>query len=1658
MADEIVNLNVDIDVKGDNKLLTAAAKMSALDAAAKRLENRTNRLTGAMGRLTMQMTTTNKGVTKFTKQLSLVEKVGAKFLKMARLIMFSVIALGIEFAISALSLASINAAFAVGKFVAKAYNYVMQALAGTVAAVGVAAIGAAAAFKEFQAAQFAFRYKDSKELGSALDQSGSGLRSLYKDSVLASMGVQALAGAFSAVNKNSAFTPASKAALKAMADFVQASGDPQNALQAAGTLVGVLQKEKKFTAEALQAVKAISPEFEKAFKKGNYKDYRKFLEDLQSGKLALDAGVSGQSGTMAQTLVGQFRTYLAAALVEMSDVGVRVLEPIKKAMAEIYFGLERTFKRISGDLVTFGKGPFLSSLVKFTEKLEDFTVVLFRKFLPATEGFWKRTTDFFKGFAIYFREVRDALEPLRQGGSIVIQTFGKPIVEIFRQIGKGVKALADQAVKYKDLFLSFGDAMKSVVVGFFEIMRALREVFARALPLINPVLSAIGKILSGIATVLTRLASLGAGPSSALVAMLGMFAFKGRRAARFQRSRGLGDEFGMVGMSTKQAIYSGHKFDTMGQNTGGPGAQKVGQYGSIAGAMSTAGQAAGAAASAAISPAASALSAAGTSLQNAAASITKAAIAGAIKPGHGLGAQIRQNSKGQYLDPTTGKPINQNIQTDADYFRYLNQNVATRVRNITDPQTTSPYGPFSQFNRNIANNRIGPAPLGSNMGQYPLSLVAPTTTSGPNTPVSGFNFIPQHVQQQAALRAQQQAALPGPIHGPAFPYSEVTGASQMSRFQRLQSFARSVKGRTSNRIANVRGRVSSRIDRLPGVVDIENRLLGRTGITGAMAAPGSPNSAVRGGLRGFVGRTLLGQSYNERGYTGLRQSIRDQMGFATSGPGSGLIGRAANAARGGNFGLGYRNARLNFDEAKSKGLIPANAKFSKLQGLKAGAKMSFSGAGMLAGLGTSMFLGSSTGQRMVSDPDAQGAMNMGAGIAAINPLLGLAVGAGLTAFKSKTKAGGMVAGAVSGAAIGGMIAGPLGVAVGGLVGAGLGALSANRNQKKMAKEAIDKVGVAQLSSIAAATAGEGMKGSTKGARNLLAQASNLSRDFAATRKFDDAGDSAGGIAARTKLLQPYIDAGIIDGNALSLATGDKNQDAISQFDTVSKNLTQALGPKLNQFDSIMNSLKQTTGMTSEEIYKLAMERNVDLYDTTLKLNDATKALGVGMVRTSKQFQDALRDVQIRAMDVFRNFKQSKEMKDALQASGDNLRGGDTSTEGFLDYYSKYLDYSNYISPESPLLNAIAQAQAFGTGANVGKGSAFGPGGPLAGVTMGGEAAGLIGKAQTQTASGSATEMTKQLLAMAGEAGFSFADGEKAFGGSQKAINDLITKAMGGDADATAKVRNLEGMLSRGVAFQGKSASEINNIIAGALGVQTNSTYAGGGKPGATGLFGTNLTTELSGQLDPFKDVLTTEAALMRTEFTQAVRTEFFDRTGTPQWWNQAPTWWTGGFEAQLDANGAISKLVPIGDTSTSKILGKTMAKHNMFNSAVPGNRTVTSSLRDFALGSNNSDHATGHAYDLVGDNLGKYSSLINAAGGFAEFHGTGGSRHLHVVPPVGPMGDTSSSILAKMTGATSTSGGDTFNITVNESATPQVTARAVANEILQIQKNWKQRA
>jgi hypothetical protein len=140
-----------------------------------------------------------------------------------------------------------------------------------------------------------------------------------------------------------------------------------------------------------------------------------------------------------------------------------------------------------------------------------------------------------------------------------------------------------------------------------------------------------------------------------------------------------------------------------------------------------------------------------------------------------------------------------------------------------------------------------------------------------------------------------------------------------------------------------------------------------------------------------------------------------------------------------------------------------------------------------------------------------------------------------------------------------------------------------------------------------------------------------------------------------------------------------------------------------------------------------------------------------------------------------------------------------------------------------------------------------------------------------------------------------------------------------------------------------------------------------------------------------------------------------------------------------------------GDTSSSRF-ARTLVAHSMFNSMVPGRRLMTSGLRNYNLGSLSSDHRIGAAYDLTGDNLGAYAKLVNANGGFAEFHGAAGSRHLHVVPP---HGDSASPAMVGGYGAVHN---HSYSIVVNGG---DASAAAIADEVLariqRIQRNAVER-
>jgi hypothetical protein len=174
----------------------------------------------------------------------------------------------------------------------------------------------------------------------------------------------------------------------------------------------------------------------------------------------------------------------------------------------------------------------------------------------------------------------------------------------------------------------------------------------------------------------------------------------------------------------------------------------------------------------------------------------------------------------------------------------------------------------------------------------------------------------------------------------------------------------------------------------------------------------------------------------------------------------------------------------------------------------------------------------------------------------------------------------------------------------------------------------------------------------------------------------------------------------------------------------------------------------------------------------------------------------------------------------------------------------------------------------------------------------------------------------------------------------------------------------------------------------------------------------------------------------------------------PNWFKDTPTWWSN----PPDWYGSDTP-TPKGlqhDTPTSRVQ-QTLDRHRQIDSGITGKRSVTSSLRNFNLGSLNSDHKTGRAYDLVGQNLGAYGVAVRKSGGFAEFHGSQADRHLHVVPGTGD------SSMPSMVGVGSSGGGgsvsNSYNITVNGSnQDPEAIANAVMEKIKRSQRSMNERS
>lgn len=427
--------------------------------------------------------------------------------------------------------------------------------------------------------------------------------------------------------------------------------------------------------------------------------------------------------------------------------------------------------------------------------------------------------------------------------------------------------------------------------------------------------------------------------------------------------------------------------------------------------------------------------------------------------------------------------------------------------------------------------------------------------------------------------------------------------------------------------------------------------------------------------------------------------------------------------------------------------------------------------------------------------------------------------------------------------------------------------------------------------------------------------------------------------------------------------------------------------------------------SEEEIRKLADSIGLDLYDSSIATTEQLKKLSEAMINTKRDMDIASQDRFAAGTDVFRKQKESLEAKEALNEGSFALRGqfneGTMDEKTLMDFYeNKRQQLVAYYKGDVQLAESEFNR-------------AYGPGGTMYNVV-----------------GGALEGMEPAIMALAGEELTQI--GEESRLARESNLTEFITaKAMGGSVATT--VSGDVSQISAALAGDQELSTVFQKFLDTVdLGTQEGQDSLQNWLDNTPGLQDFNLKfEEFVTPLDKAGKALATAG----TDISAAVK-----RLNPPAADQPPDTRTPRG---------------PIGDT-TSRNLGTTLSNHSAVNDSIPGKRNITSGYRNYALGSLKSDHVTGRALDMVGDNLVSYRDKMENAGGFAEFHGAGDTRHLHVVPPNRSLGDSMTAVSATSSTVTAERGGQTVSNSNNfyiTGSNPQEIANAVIAKMAMINKS-----
>jgi hypothetical protein len=764
-------------------------------------------------------------------------------------------------------------------------------------------------------------------------------------------------------------------------------------------------------------------------------------------------------------------------------------------------------------------------------------------------------------------------------------------------------------------------------------------------------------------------------------------------------------------------------------------------------------------------------------------------------------------------------------------------------------------------------------------------------------------------------------------------------------------------------------------------------------------------------------------------------------------------------------GLRKLSGRLNY--ARDMNRITRNdSKFG------AGTKKFNNSMGGRAGVGIGLGMAS-----QYAPEEMRGAMALGATVATINPMLGLGVAGIGGAMKAQGTMKGAISGAAGGAALGGML-GPQGAAIGAgiglLVGGIMGAVNKGKAQLAAAKatvmesfgrlymETTKSAGAAFQKNYEASQKGQSLAG--KGATMLGVGAGYAKTQAGIRSSISGAIAGTGGSymsGGRQEFEDPVaaLEAYYKTAEGKKVSAEDQKtqkKKATGTLRTMLKETDPAVQKQLGEIDkqntARIDALSRATGKSGAELEQMAKKLGIDLYNPTVKYNELLTKFTEGIIKTGAALNDALVDTFLTGANPFKETREAGEKSAALNQNvaglGDVLRKKGTSKAD----KSKAIGASfEQMMPQLLAVNGgdatkayLAYNEMFGQGE---EGGVFAKGGALAGQgktvlgdkdvikSQGLLKEGMVGEAATQISArlskknmtvdqgalkaALASKSPKELAAILGDVS-TFDEAMDPELAKRGVDTNRLRKGLKGEtaADLTS---GLESIIGPGVAITAEDPKKLDAIATAATDFSTSAT----GLETAINTFNTNM-----------------------EGFFKAPLGEM------PGWWEKGLVF--DGKTLKPANDTSTPRAGGVGDTATSK-LSQTMGRHAAMNGQLTGKRTVTSSLRDYALGSINSDHATGSAYDLTGQNLGQYAKLVHANGGFAEFHGSMANRHLHVVPGSG-MGDTST---PSPVSTSSSSGGGTNNYYTFEingnNAAPEVIANMVMAKIQEKERSDRQR-